>query len=223
MTPAEDWYAGWVRNHVTATGADAAAARALLSDVVRTVLVTNGKATPGELGEVTVRLIARRDTPKFANEHSDAVGAELVRLRAERRLAAAGPPVATNGDFAPDCPACGGSGLAVVPVRACVWERRLVLHPQLKRIVTGAVLCDRCPAGEAAITKERHRTDKKDRRPTLTQVARVLGCDPVALLRAFEREQAEYARRELAGSRDGEAWSRLVASLVAKAQGGHAA
>ena len=161
MAGVEAWYAEWAGLHCDATGADAAAARSLLSDPVYAVLVVQGGATPEELGQVTVRLLARHDTPRFASEHADAVGAELVRLREERRLSLLPGPVAPAGDFAPDCDDCGGSGLVVVPVRACVFERRLVLHPELRRILTGAVLCDRpgCVAGEAVRERERHRVD----------------------------------------------------------------
>jgi hypothetical protein len=195
----DDWYTEWVRDHCTATGADASAARALLSEFVRGVLLDSGRTTPGELGEVTVRLLARRETPKFANEHSDAVGRELVRLREERRIALLGPPVAAAGDFAPDCPACGGSGLAVIPVRACVWDGRLVLHPDLKRVVTGAVICDRpgCPAGERVWQAEglRKLDERSPRRPKLSQCERAVGgIDLPALVRDHERERAAAAR-----------------------------
>lgn len=219
----EGWYVEWAELHCQATGADNAALRALLSEPVRAVLVTQGSATPEELGQVTVRLLARHDTPRFANEHSDAVGAELVRLREERRAALLPGPVAPAGDFAPDCDACGGSGLVSVPVRACVWQGRLVLHPDVRMVVTGAVLCDRpgCVAGAAARERERHRTDNKPRRPTLAQVSRVLGCDPVALLRGYEREQAGRARRS--GPRGSDDWTRLVARIRARVQGGTAA
>ena len=215
----EEWYVEWAELHCQATGADNAALRALLSEPVRAVLVAQGGATAEELGAVTVRLLARHDTPRFASEHGDAVGAELVRLREDRRLALLPGPVAPAGDFAPDCDDCGGSGLVVVPVRACVFERRLVLHPELRRILTGAVLCDRpgCVAGEAVRERERHRLDKKPRRPTLAQVSRVLGCDPVALLRGYEREQAERARRS--GPRGSDDWTRLVARIRARVQG----
>lgn len=215
----EEWYVEWAELHCQATGADNAALRALLSEPVRAVLVAQGGATAEELGSVTVRLLARHDTPKFANEHADAVGAELVRLREERRVALLPGPVAPAGDFAPDCDACGGSGMAVVPVRACVFERRLVLHPELKMVVTGAVLCDRpgCEAGEAARQRERHRTDNKPRRPALSRVSGALGCDPVALLRGYEREEAGRARRS--GPRGADDWTRLVARIRARVQG----
>jgi len=191
-----DWYAEWVRLHCQATGADAAAARALLSEIVRAVLL-NGGTTSEELGEVTARLVTRHETPKFANEHADAVGLELVRLREERRVATLPGPAAAPGNFAPDCPACGGSGLVVVPHARCVWQGRLVVHPDQGKLVTGAALCDGpgCAAGEVARTKERARVDNPPRRPTLSQVRRHHGCDVLAMLRQHERDQAAAARR----------------------------
>ena len=218
------WYPEWVSRHCDATGADAAAARALLSEPVYEVLVSNGRATPGELGEVTVRLLARHGTPKFANEHADAVGLELVRLREDRRRAALPPPAAAPGDAPPDCPACGGSGLATVPLPACVRVERaggadvafIVPHPEYRRVLTGAVLCDRpgCAAGEVVVARERHRADKKPRRPTLTQAERAAGgADLPALLREYERRQA--ARCRASGPPDS-AWAALVDSLTRK-------
>lgn len=187
----DEWYPDWVRLHCVATAADASAAKALLSEPVRFVLLAHGGATAEELGEVTVRLVAS-GVPKFANEHSDAVGRELNELRVER---ARGNVSHAPGDDPPDCPACGGTGFAVVPVRKCVWQGRLVLHPDSRRVVTGAVLCDRpgCEAGRVARQKELALPAER-RRATLDRAERAAGCDLVALLRAWEREQARLAR-----------------------------
>lgn len=208
------WYVEWVELHCEATGADNTTLKALLSPLVYAVLAGDGGATPEELGQVTVRLLARHETPKFANEHADAVGLELVRLREDRRAALLPAPVAAAGDFAPDCDACGGSGLVVVPVLACVRGGRLYLHRDSGRVVTGAVLCDRtgCSAGFAARERERHRTDSRPRRPTLTQADRVAGCDLLQLHREFERQQAAR-RASAAPAAAGEHWAALVAAL----------
>jgi hypothetical protein len=196
----DDWFSGWVKLHVQATGADAVTVRVLLANRLL-ILDPPWSATQAELGECTARLVRECRTPKFPNEHTDAVGKELARLREERRQALLGPPLAAPGDFAPDCPACGGSGLATIPVRACVWDGRLVLHPTLRRVLTGAVLCDRpgCAAGERAQAAEglRKLDDRLPRRPRLSQCERAVGgIDLPELLREEERRRAEEARRQ---------------------------
>lgn len=195
MNP-DEWYPGWVKAHCTATGGDARTRDALLSPLVRDVLLDSGRTTPGELGEVTVRLLARHETPQFPAQHADAIGNELVRLREERRAVVVPPP----GDFAPDCPACGGSGLAVIPVRACVLRGTLILHPEHKRVVTVAVLCDRpgCLPGQRAVDDEGRRPldERKPRRVKLSQCERAAGgVDLPQLLREYEHETARRARK----------------------------
>ncbi len=187
-----DWFDGWVELHCEATAAGVDAARALLANR-SLILGAAWHANQSELGEVTARLVAGCRVPKFANEHTDAIGKELVRLREERSHDNRAAPA---GDFAADCPACGGSGLAVIPVRSCVWDRRLVL--QHGRIITGAVLCDRpgCEAGRITREKETALADGR-RRPTLSACERLMGCDLVALLREYERDMAAKARRGL--------------------------
>lgn len=195
----EDWFPEWAQNHCTATGADAATMRMLL--VNREAFVDRWHATPLELGEVTIRLVERGLVPKFANEHSDAIGLELVRLREESAERA----VSRAGDFAPDCPACSGSGVATIPHPRCVLKGTLVLHPDQRAVVTVGVLCDRegCEAGRVAREKEGQRKDDRPRRPTLSQAERHHGCDLVAMLREHEASAAHLARkgepRDLAG------------------------
>lgn len=214
----DDWYTEWVQLHVQATGADAAAVRALLSPPVHEVLVGTAGATAEELGTVTVRLIARHETPKFPSEHADAVGKELERLRAERRAEMLPEAPAAPGDFAPDCDACHGSGLATVPDPRCLWHGRVVLARSSRTYMTTAVLCDRpaCRAGEAARQREAARMDDRPARPTLRAFARIHGVDdPVALHRGYEREQARTARRRYAAGHD--EWLLLVASIQKRA------
>lgn len=212
-----DWFPEWVQNHCTATGADAKAHAALLAN--REAFVDRWHATPIELGEVTVRLVERGRVPKFANEHSDAVGRELNELRVERAACAVDRP----GDFAPDCPACGGSGIATVPHPLCVlrtgsadWKVRP--HPEQRKVVVVGVLCDRpgCEAGRVARGKEsqgggKGGADERPRRPLLSQAERHHGCDLVALLRDHERDSARLARDGKA--RDVDGMPNLAASI----------
>ena len=189
-----DWFGWWVSVYVKATGAGADVAALLVEN--EGVILSRWHATREELDECADRLIAGGRVPRWPNEHTNALHAELVRLREERASEGrAAPP----GDFPPDCDACGGSGLATVPVRACVWQGRLILHPELKRVLTGAVLCDRhgCEAGRVARERESARKDNKPRRPTLARAERAAGCDLVRLLRDHERQEAERSRREL--------------------------
>lgn len=100
-----NWFADWVGVYCTATGADGRAADMLRANVA--IVVEHWKATPAELGEVTNRLISSCRVPKFANEHIDAIGKELVALRTERKAAA--DHVKQFGPFKGcDCPACNG-------------------------------------------------------------------------------------------------------------------
>jgi hypothetical protein len=212
-TDAEDWFAGWVKLHCVATGADAAAARTLLAN--RDLMTGHWRATAAELGEVTTRLVAGMRVPKFANEHTDAVGGELHHLRQERAsLARPAPP----GDFPPACRACGGSGLATVPLvdprrpsRSFVEGRRLVLAMGYKAVPTMAAVCDEpgCVAGPRVKGRGMY---------VLSWLNAHYGCDLVGLLREHERGQARAARTRPA-FRDGSGgvWDDLVASLRAKA------
>lgn len=195
MDDDDDWFKGWVKLHVQATGADAATARALLANRA-IILDPPWSATQAELGEITARLVRERRVPKFANEHTDAIGNELRGVRSEARPATLPPP----GDFAPDCPACGGSGLATIPIRACVMGGRIVLNPKTQRVDTGAVLCDRpgCLPGQRAVDDEGRRPldERKPRRPKLSQCERAVGgIDLPQLLREYEHETARRARK----------------------------
>lgn len=207
-----DWFDEWVETYIQTTGADARTREALLT--ARAVITGPvWHATLGELGECVVRLISGMRVPKFPNEHTDAIGLELMRLREERSKKNRAAPA---GDFPDDCQACGGSGLAVIPIKACVWERRIVLVSG--RVITGAVLCDRpgCKAGMIAREKEQARSDNRPNRPTLSQAEKHHGCDLVQLLRDYEREQARRAR----GGGDSVAGFPELAAILARARGG---
>lgn len=190
----DDWFDGWVDLHCQATGANAAARDAILAN--RDNFVDRWNSTAAELGEVTARLVGSLRTPKFPNEHCDAVGRELVALRAEladrARKAARG-----FDDGPPACDACGGDGLVSVPHPRCVSNGRMIRDPETGAYLTGSVLCDRphCDAGRLARDRETSRRDDKPRRLTLGALQhRLGGCDLVAMLRDHEREQARLAR-----------------------------
>ena len=184
-----DWFIAWAEEHCEATGGGAETMRVLLAN--RHIITgPPWSATRDELAEVSARLVRECRVPRWPNEHTDAIGRELRLLRA----------AAAVSEVAADCPACGGSGYAIVPVAACVWEGQVILHPTHKRLITGAVLCDRpgCEAGERAIAAERARLDKKPHRPRLSLVERtVAGRDLPAMLRVIEHAAAVDARRRL--------------------------
>lgn len=206
------WFPEWVDIYCQATAADDRTAAALKAN--ESVFVGEWAATLEELGECASRLVRDRRVPKFANEHSDALGNELHHLRVERTTDTR--PDSATEDFE-ECDACGGSGLVVVPVRACVWQRRLVLHKQFKRVITGAVLCDRsgCNAGKRSRDAEPRIRGDKPHRPTLTQAERVCGCDLVAMMQDYDREMGRRARQ--VEPHDSHL-ANLVASLVSKAR-----
>lgn len=185
---ADGWFDWWVSVYVKETGSPAEVADLLVEN--QEVILGHWRATRAELDECADRLIRDGRVPRWLNEHTNALHRELKALREEAaRVARAAAPVPA------DCPACGGSGLAVVPLRACVWEGRLVLHPDFRRVVTGAVVCDRpgCVAGERQQLAERCR--KTDRpRPTLSAQERLCRADLVRLLAGFDRDRARRAR-----------------------------
>jgi hypothetical protein len=216
-----DWFDEWVILYCEATAAGGEVAAALLANRA-VILDPPWSATQAELGEITARLVRECRVPKFPNEHTDAIGNELRAVRDERRHAAIPPVGHAPGDFAPDCPACGGSGLAVVPLRACVLDGRVVLNPRTGRVDTGAVLCDRpgCLAGERVQADEglRKLDDRRPRRPRLSQCERAVGGrDLPAMLREYERAAAVAARK---GEPAGPLLPNIEAALAALAARG---
>lgn len=209
---AGDDFAVWVEHHGRATGSVTVGATLHAN---RETILGHWRATVYELLEATHRLVAGGRVPNWPAEHVNAIRAEVLAYRAEQ---AEGDRAAPAGDFAPDCPACGGSGIATVPHRRCVWQRRIVMHPEVGMVVTAGVLCDRdgCEAGRIARDKEGQRKDDKFRRATLSQAERFHGCDLVELLRAHEREQARLSRRDGPGLLGGDGWAALLAGIKAR-------
>lgn len=196
-----DWYTSWVLEHAkaTAAGPDAVDAMLAAEEVVRF-----WSATADELQECTRRLIRTFRTPKFPNEHIDAVGRELVLLRQERTRAEFSTPAPSGGYY--QCPNDCTDGQLIVPHPRCVLQGRIVPYSitlpngmvsrygYVARIV---VLCDMCPRGEAEIMAQARRSqlatgpDQDYRKKTLmslaTYTARIDHCDGLALLREYER------------------------------------
>lgn len=189
-----NWFEEWVEMHCIATGANDAARQAIIAN--RGNLLDAWRATLEELGQVTARLVANLRTPKFPNEHCDAVGRELAELRAER---AALPPAVVPGD-SPACDACQDTGIVTVPHPECVWSHRIVLHREQRCVITTTVLCDRsgCAAGYRAQAADDERAKSKTHRrmARLSAMERLAGCDVLALLRAHEAEVVRRARLE---------------------------
>jgi hypothetical protein len=186
------WFREWVKTYCTATGADDRTAQALLAD--ERIVVDHWGACLEELGEIGTRLVASGRVPNFAAEHIRAIGKELIVLRNERDRVDRPAP----GNFDDTCSACGGVGLAIIPVRSCVWNGRLVLHREHKRVVFGGVLCDRpgCRAGRHAQDLEQRRDKgKKSALARLSQCERELGgIDLPELTREYEREKSRRCR-----------------------------
>lgn len=203
----------WVAHHCEATGADIKPATTLLAN--RGVFVADWRATAAELAECTRRLVAHRKVPRWANEHTDAVGRELKQLR-EERAGDDKPDHSAAYYEAPKCALCGGSGLVAVPLPKCVSQGRLMVHPGgYAGVLTGAVLCDErgCAAGQAARDREgRVERPRPSLRAYLTHFG---GHDLVALLRLAEREKAARARR---GAPANDGWSALLARIAARVQ-----
>lgn len=190
-------FEAWVELHCEATAASAEAAVALLAN--RAIFLNSWQASYAELSECTSRLIAKRRVPKFANEHSDAIGNELHHLRLER-TAEARPDHSKAFYVAPRCDLCHGTGFVSVPHPECVCQPShsapsLRFYPGTKRVVTVAVLCDRpeCVPGRTAREKEIHR---KHPRPTLSRyLARFGGLDVLSMLREHERGELAAVKR----------------------------
>lgn len=189
-----DWFLGWVDSHCSITAAPDGTRAALLGS--REAFVDRWRATAGELAECTMRLVVGARVPKWANEHSNAVGAELNELRHERHRTAAAEGRQSPGA----CDLCGGYGQVVVPVRDCVQGGRLVGHRDYfpRRIVTGAVLCDRpgCRKGQE-LREANSRRDADRRQMEMLEYSRLVGVSPQGLIGmlADEERAALFAAR----------------------------
>src|SRR5688572_4516671 len=73
----------WVRAHVTTTGAEPQRLTELLH-ANRHIICDKWRADFADLCICTDRLVEGRRVPEFPNEHTNAIGRELVALRAER-------------------------------------------------------------------------------------------------------------------------------------------
>jgi len=186
--PPTDWFLSWVRFHVTATAADPSAAEALVAN--RGIITGEAwAATDKELRACTARLVARCATPKFPNEHVDAIGLELVALRKHRE------PLPALSPDDPQCPLCEGIGQVTVIHPGCVWSGRVVRHRTLGTVMTCAVLCDQCPRGRRLIDLDRADDRRWPRQLTLGgYFSRIGGIDGVQLLKDHDRELAFVGR-----------------------------
>jgi hypothetical protein len=192
-----DWFDNWVQFHQAVTGSrsNPDVAAVLVSN--RAVILETWQATEAEMRSASRRLVAYLRTPKWANEHLDALGRELLRMRGEESQAASPPP----GDFS-TCGTCGGAKMVVVPHPLCVDRGRLVCWRGRLGIRTVAVFCDECPAGRAAALEDgrrfhslpKARQQAQPVRPTLTAYTRKVGCDAVTLLRELDKFRAEQSR-----------------------------
>lgn len=79
----ESDFGQWVSAHVTTTGADPVRLTELLW-ANRHIITEKWKADYPDLCICTDRLVEGRRVPEFPNEHTNAIGRELVALRAER-------------------------------------------------------------------------------------------------------------------------------------------
>ncbi len=189
----DDEFYGWVELHCIATGATPDTARTISAN---RETFRKWSATVGELGECTARLVAHMRTPKFANEHTDAVGLELKALRRERsETLAAADPRDPGPAPEPKCELCRDRGLVDVPMPECVVvpsdaPARLVPKAGYRTVLTIPVRCDHkaCAAGAELFRKgDRHPALSKYRRP-------FRGVDPVQLLREHQRAELEKLR-----------------------------
>lgn len=226
MMPDADFFA-WVEFHVLATGADDRVAETL---AVNKPIVTgeSWNTSLAELKLATQRLVLHHRTPKFTNEHLDAVGLELVAMRRE----AAADSRAARPQSGADCPECGGAGHAVVLHPYCVFDGHAANYRDPRtgesrpQVLTVAVLCDAagCGAGHHARNAEDRRVEgategQLRQRPRLMTLSRysalIGGHDGVRLLREYERVLAERGR-QVAGP--GEGLAALSPRLAAMAR-----
>lgn len=226
-----EWFSGWVELHCIATGADAdgkGRTRAAIMEN-RNIFLVDWKSTSLELGECTARLVRNNKTPKFPNEHCDAIGRELNELRVQRDRGHNEAQAAALRDAANRraCSACDGTGLATIPHPKCLirGERGgwvLATARGNGRVMCCTVPCDRpeCVAGDAVRAADKKYRETKERLKgksvaTLDDFERHYGVDLVAMWRAFERGRELQAKQEAAPDSD---WTRLCTSLLTKAR-----
>lgn len=211
-----DWYFQWVQFHRKATAAMPDAVAALLEN--EAIAIEIWEACSEELHECTRRLVATHRTPKFANEHTDAVGMELVTLRKEREREGFMVPVQQDRD---GCPMRCDKGILHAPMPDLVRTGSTGRH--LAR--TCVVLCDMCPAGryeielqdrlekQAAPVKE-EAWKKKKLRTLSNYLQRTNGIDGIHMLREYESR----CLRLLASQRTDESFKGLPAfkSMIGK-------
>jgi hypothetical protein len=193
MPSTSGWYFEWVDFHRKATAANAEAVAALIS--AREIAIDIWQSTSDELHQCTKRLVATRRTPKFANEHADAIGTELVTLRAERERA--GFMVAVQPTGPSDCPMRCEGGELIAPMVDAVKAGKV--SPVC------VVLCDMCQRGKAEIIAQDRKKNqagptkedawKKKTLMTLSKyIERCNGVDGIAMLRQHEAECAAKIR-----------------------------
>lgn len=193
MPVSNGWYFQWVDFHRKATAANTDAVAALI--VNEDIAIGIWEATSEELHECTKRLVSTRRTPKFANEHADAVGTELVSLRGERTRAGfmvhRPEPHSANA-----CPMRCERGVLFAPMPHVIREGKAG-RALLK---TCAVLCDQCQFGLAEIAAQdqleklaspvKEEAWKKKKLCTLSRYfERTNGVDGIAILRQYEAER----------------------------------
>lgn len=219
MPPANGWYFGWVAYHQKKTAANPEAVAALIE--CEDIATDIWEATSEELHECTRRLVATARTPRFANEHADAIGTELVVLRRER--VRDGFMMPEPGQVTTDCPWSCNAGLLFGPLPWIVREYPNVCRKWLQ---TCAILCDQCPRGLAEIAAQQRvaacaAPDEKWKSKTLRTMTeyldRIGGRDAITILRDFEAKRAADARSiyGAANARDFPTMAALLANTVA--------
>lgn len=183
-------FTDWVGFHCGSTGATDRVVETLTAALTRKAIMA-WEPTLEDLCECTLRLVKGRRVPQFPNEHTNAIGAELVALRTERYEAETAAP--RDGD---GCPDCAGSGLVVILHPRCCWNRRTVIDRRTQRVLTASAVCPRleCKAGRRVANTGKH--------PRLSDLNRRAGFTPdgpglLEALREYEREEAMRARREV--------------------------
>ncbi len=176
----------WVAEYCTAAGAAEGTAEMLLSS--EEVFRVTHRVTLEELETIRARLVAAAAVPQFKSEHTNALLRELRALRAERRE--------RRGQVQrPQCPACGGSGIAIIPIPACVKYGRAVRHQHWGRVITVAALCDRPECAAGADARSKAGTDARGRKmKSLGEYEDVAGCNLVDVMRQHEQDEAWEAR-----------------------------
>ena len=193
MNATASWYFSWVGFHRERTAAQPDAVAALLAN--EETAIETWEATHDELCECTKRLVATRRTPKFANEHVDAVGTELIAMRAERERA--GFMLATQQPAAGECPMRCDGGELIAPMVDAVLGGRI--------FPVCVVLCDMCQRGKAeTIAQDRRKNQagpmkedawkKKTLMPLSKYVERCNGRDGITMLREHEARTAAAIR-----------------------------